>query len=131
MLVRSVANAGRLPWARRRDGDKTTLHLEDGPAYHHVKDCTTNNFPLAFKGAAPRLEWKALMDEAKQLGGTSLPKKQPGMLDEDFLKTLHHVLLEIRVEEGAMNMVRLVPAYPEMLCLTGLQTQLLAEHEIG
>jgi len=31
-----------------------------------------------------------------QLGDTSLPAEQPEMVDEDLLKTLHHVLLEVR-----------------------------------
>jgi multifunctional methyltransferase subunit TRM112 len=29
------------------------------------------------------------------VGDTSLPLEQPEMLDDDFLKTLHHVLLEV------------------------------------
>ena len=50
----------------------------------HVKGCTTNNFPLLFKdvqielreaefneeflrGFAPRIEWSALVDSAKQV----------------------------------------------------------------
>ncbi|THG97904.1 hypothetical protein EW145_g7518 [Phellinidium pouzarii] len=95
----------------------------------HVKGCTTNNFPLVFKdvqielreaefnedflrGFAPRLEWKALVGAAKQLGDTSLPEEQPEMLDEDFLKALHHVLLEIHVEEGAMVCQNCEHVYP-------------------
>ncbi|KAI5118480.1 hypothetical protein M0805_003512 [Coniferiporia weirii] len=111
----------------------------------HVKGCTSNNFPLAFKdvqielreaefnedflrGFAPRLEWKALVDAAKQLGDTSLPEEQPEMLDEDFLKTLHHVLLEIHVEEGAMVCQNCGHVYPVK---SGIPNMLLAEHEIG
>jgi len=30
-----------------------------------------------------------------QLGDMSLPLEQPEMLDDDFLKNLHHVLLEV------------------------------------
>ncbi len=30
-----------------------------------------------------------------QVGDTSLPLEQPEMLDDDFLKSLHHVLLEV------------------------------------
>jgi multifunctional methyltransferase subunit TRM112 len=29
------------------------------------------------------------------VGDTSLPLEQPEMLDDDFLKALHHVLLEV------------------------------------
>lgn len=32
----------------------------------------------------------------RKLGDTSLPNQPPEMLDDDFLKTLHHVLLEVR-----------------------------------
>ena len=32
-----------------------------------------------------------------QVGDTSLPLEQPEMLDDDFLKALHHVLLEVIV----------------------------------
>ncbi|KAJ4483417.1 hypothetical protein J3R30DRAFT_1777434 [Lentinula aciculospora] len=78
----------------------------------HVKGCTSNNFPLQFqdvqielreadynadflKAFLPKLEWKALVDSARKLGDTSLPLEQPEMLDNDFLKNLHHVLLEV------------------------------------
>lgn len=97
----------------------------------HVKGCTSNNFPLEFKdvqielreaefnpdflrGFMPKIEWKALVDAARQvrfirycalgmladpcfqLGDTSLPQEQPEMLDDEFLKSLHHVLFEVR-----------------------------------
>ncbi|KAJ7793979.1 hypothetical protein B0H14DRAFT_2202904, partial [Mycena olivaceomarginata] len=77
-----------------------------------VKGCTSNNFPLEFKdvqvvlresefnpdflrGLIPKIEWTALVGAARELGDTSLPDQPPEMLDEDFLKTLHHVLLEV------------------------------------
>src|SRR5262245_52966549 len=98
----------------------------------HVKNCTSNNFPLGFqdvsemeirqaefngdflRGFLPKIEWRALVDASRQvrftslrliqssepilvkLGDTSLPMEQPEMLDDDFLRTLHHVLLEVR-----------------------------------
>jgi hypothetical protein len=37
-----------------------------------------------------------LTDSCSQLGDTSLPLEQPEMLDDDFLKSLHHVLFEVR-----------------------------------
>lgn len=97
----------------------------------HVKGCNANNFPLQFKnvqielreaefnpeflkGFMPKIEWKALVDAARevskivinygvnsldscllQLGDTTLPLTQPEMLDDEFLKNLHHVLLEV------------------------------------
>lgn len=133
----------------------------------HVKNCNSNNFPLEFKNARvelveaefnpdflrvflPKIEWKALVDTARQvrlfdqiffilvdlslvlqLGDTSLPEEQPEMVDDDFLKALHHVLLEVRsylpketnhplmnycmqihVEEGAMVCPNCKHEYP-------------------
>ncbi|KAH9840616.1 uncharacterized protein C8Q71DRAFT_701293 [Rhodofomes roseus] len=95
----------------------------------HVKGCTSNNFPLQFKdvqvelreaefnpdflrGFIPRLEWGALVDAARQLGDTSLPAEPPEMLDDDFLQKLHHVLLEVHIEEGAMICPNCNHVYP-------------------
>ncbi|KAF4622634.1 hypothetical protein D9613_009276 [Agrocybe pediades] len=111
----------------------------------HAKDCNTNNFPLQFKdvqleireadfnpeflkGFMPKIEWKALVETAIQLGDTSLPLEQPEMLDEEFLKNLHHVLLEIHVEEGSMTCPNCKHVYP---ISNGIPNMLLAEHEIG
>ncbi|KAJ3937491.1 MAG: hypothetical protein NXY57DRAFT_981064 [Lentinula lateritia] len=111
----------------------------------HVKGCTSNNFPLQFQNAQielreadfntdflknflPKLEWKALVDSAKDLGDTSLPLEQPEMLDDEFLKNLHHVLLEIHVEEGSMTCPNCKHSYP---ISNGIPNMLLAEHEIG
>ncbi|KAG2023886.1 trm112 [Coprinopsis cinerea AmutBmut pab1-1] len=111
----------------------------------HVKNCTSNNFPLQFKdvqleireaefnpeflkGFLPKIEWKALVDSARQLGNTSLPNEQPEMFDDEFLKNLHHVLLEIHVEEGAMVCPNCKHEYP---ISSGIPNMLLAEHEIA
>ncbi|KAJ6631008.1 hypothetical protein B0H10DRAFT_1773571 [Mycena sp. CBHHK59/15] len=111
----------------------------------HVKGCTTNNFPLEFKdvqivlresefnpvflrGFMPKIEWSALIGAARQLGDTSLPDQLPEMLDDEFLQTLHHVLLEIHVEEGLMICPNCQHNYP---ISNGIPNMLLAEHEIG
>ncbi|KIY50815.1 Trm112p-domain-containing protein [Fistulina hepatica ATCC 64428] len=111
----------------------------------HAKGCTTNNFPLQLKdveikmreaefnaeflkGFMPKLEWKALVDTARELGDTSLPLEQPEMLDDDFLKNLHHVLLEMHIEEGVMICPNCGHNYP---ISNGIPNMLLAEHEIG
>ncbi|KAH9925045.1 Trm112p-domain-containing protein [Epithele typhae] len=111
----------------------------------HAKGCTSNNFPLRFKDVAvelrdadfnadflrgflPRLEWPALVNAARELGDTSLPAEQPEMVDDDFLKKVHHVLLEIHVEEGAMVCPNCSHVYP---ISNGIPNMLLAEHEIG
>ncbi|KAJ7510369.1 Trm112p-domain-containing protein [Mycena galericulata] len=111
----------------------------------HVKGCTSNNFPLEFKdvqvvlresefnpdflrGFIPKIEWPALIGASRELGDTSLPDQLPEMLDDDFLKALHHVLLEIHVEEGIMVCPNCKHNYP---ISNGIPNMLLAEHEIG
>ncbi|KAF9220707.1 Trm112p-domain-containing protein [Gyrodon lividus] len=111
----------------------------------HVKGCTSNNFPLIFQDVQielqeaefntdfvtnilPRLEWGALVDAAKLVGDTSLPPERPEMMDDDLLKNIHHVLLEIHVVEGAMICPNCKHSYP---ISNGIPNMLLAEHEIG
>ncbi|TRM58078.1 hypothetical protein BD626DRAFT_189128 [Schizophyllum amplum] len=111
----------------------------------HVKGCTSNNFPLRFsdvqielrdaefnpeflRGFLPKLEWQALVDAAKELGDTSLPNEIPEMMDDEFLQALHHVLLEIHVEEGAMTCQNCGHKYP---ISNGIPNMLLAENEIA
>ncbi|KAJ1304860.1 hypothetical protein OPQ81_005994 [Rhizoctonia solani] len=98
----------------------------------HAKNCTSNNFPLKFKDAHLCLGWSggALVDTARQLGDESLPEMQPapGTEDQEFLQKLHHVLLEIHVEEGAMICPNCGHAY---MIMQGIPNMLLAEHEIA
>ncbi|KAA1476382.1 Trm112p-domain-containing protein [Dentipellis sp. KUC8613] len=111
----------------------------------HAKNCNTNNFPLQLqdvqvalreaefnpdflRGFLPRIEWPALVGAARQLGDTSLPLEQPEMIDDDFLKHLHHVLLEIHIDEGAMVCPNCKHVYP---ISSGIPNMLLAENEIG
>ncbi|TFK61307.1 Trm112p-domain-containing protein [Pluteus cervinus] len=111
----------------------------------HAKGCTSNNFPLRFENARvelreaefngdflqgflPKIEWNALVDTAKQLGDTSLPPEQPEMTDDEFLKNLHHVLMEIHVEEGVMICPNCSRNYP---ISNGIPNMLLADYEIA
>ncbi|KAI0246245.1 Trm112p-domain-containing protein [Lactifluus subvellereus] len=111
----------------------------------HAKGCTTNNFPLKFsnvklalrevdfnpdflRGFLPRIEWDALIQASREIGDMSLPPERPEMLDDDLLKQLHHVLLEIHVDEGLMTCPNCGHVYP---VLNGIPNMLLAEHEIG
>ncbi|KAL1755515.1 hypothetical protein FB107DRAFT_274814 [Schizophyllum commune] len=111
----------------------------------HVKGCTSNNFPLRFsdvqielrdadfnpdflRGFLPKIEWQALVDAAKELGDTSLPNEIPEMMDDEFLQALHHVLLEIHVEEGVMTCPNCRHKYP---ISNGIPNMLLAENEIA
>lgn len=111
----------------------------------HAKGCTTNNFPLKLqdvtvemretefnpefvRGFLPRLEWKALVHAALELGDKSLPEEMPEMVDDEFLQKLHHVLLEIHIDEGAMVCPNCGHVYP---IANGIPNMLLAEHEIA
>jgi len=111
----------------------------------HAKGCTTNNFPLKLqdvsievreaefnpdfvRGFLSRIEWKALVTAARELGDASLPEEMPEMVDDEFLKKLHHVLLEIHVEDGAMVCPNCEHVYP---IANGIPNMLLAEHEIA
>ncbi|KAF8634671.1 hypothetical protein AX15_000772 [Amanita polypyramis BW_CC] len=111
----------------------------------HAKGCTSNNFPLQLEDVQieireadfnpdfirnfiPKIEWKALVDTARQVGDTSLPLESPEMLDDETLKDLNHVLLEIHIEEGAMICPNCKHKYP---ISNGIPNMLLAEHEIA
>lgn len=88
----------------------------------HARTCTqtSNNFPLRFeqitklelieadfneafvRGFLPKVDWDALVSAARSLGsdvGEGLPKAAPDlddpMLDQELLKKVHHVLLEV------------------------------------
>ncbi|KAH9938762.1 Trm112p-domain-containing protein [Epithele typhae] len=112
----------------------------------HAKGCTSNNCPLRFKAVV----WPALVDAARELRDTSLPAKQPEMVDDGFLKKTHHVLLEVRtvspfvlhartdpyvhrasyihVEDGVLVCANCSHLYP---ISHGILNMLLAENEIG
>jgi multifunctional methyltransferase subunit TRM112 len=82
----------------------------------HAASCEApNNFPLAFRdaqisvkeaefnpdflrGFLPKIDWKALVQAAKSLGEDVLPEMEPDAShwDDEKLKDLHHVLLEVR-----------------------------------
>jgi multifunctional methyltransferase subunit TRM112 len=82
------------------------------------------------RGFMPKIEWKALVSSARQLGDISLPEEPPeiGAESEELLKKLHHVLLEIHVEEGEMICPNCRHVYR---ISSGIPNMLLAEHEIG
>lgn len=112
----------------------------------HSRNCTqtSNNFPLqcrqvtlevqeteyneAFlRGFLPKLDWEALVKTAKELGDSSLPDASPDindpMMEEDVLKRLHHVLLEVRCLQdsgGVMGVDRrlLLPCLAEHRCMS-------------
>jgi len=111
----------------------------------HVRNCTKDNFPLVFsnvelvirpapenydfiKRFLPKLEWTALVDTARSLGDETLPDEQPEVWTDEQLKALHHVLMEMHVEEGNMTCRGCGHIYP---ISNGIPNMLLAEHEVG
>ncbi|KAK9899004.1 Trm112p-domain-containing protein [Cystobasidium minutum MCA 4210] len=120
----------------------------------HARSCNApTNFPLQLKDVSSlevieaeqnfdfltgliegsKLDYKALVGAAKQLGDTTLPDEEPAAftdvekLDEELLQKLHHVLLELHVQEGAM----VCPSCSHVYNIkAGIPNMLLAEHEI-
>ncbi|PWN90235.1 Trm112p-domain-containing protein [Acaromyces ingoldii] len=121
----------------------------------HARTCTqtSNNFPLRFeqitklelieadfneafvRGFLPKVDWDALVSAARSLGsdvGEGLPKSAPDlddpMLDQELLKKVHHVLLEMHIVEGQM----LCPNCSHVFQIrNGIPNMLLAEHELA
>ena len=71
---------------------------------HKVEEVDTDFDPDFLRNIWPRIEWGALKEAAESMGMTGLPAEvSPEMLqDDEFLQQLHHALLEIVLEEGAL-----------------------------
>ncbi|XP_053576024.1 multifunctional methyltransferase subunit TRM112-like protein [Bombina bombina] len=77
----------------------------------------------------PKLEWGAFVEAADSLGHSSdLPRElQTGYEDnEDFLKKVHHVLLEVEVIEGALKCPESGTEFP---ITRGIPNMLINEEE--
>ena len=80
-----------------------------------------------------KLEWNALVETAKALGhGKNLPFDISGKEDElcqneEFLKDMHHVLLEIEVMEGNLVCPETGRKFP---ITKGIPNMLLKEDEV-
>eukprot|EP00244_Chara_vulgaris_P010344 TRINITY_DN4731_c0_g1_i2.p3 TRINITY_DN4731_c0_g1~~TRINITY_DN4731_c0_g1_i2.p3 ORF type:complete len:123 (+),score=25.52 TRINITY_DN4731_c0_g1_i2:436-804(+) len=77
----------------------------------------------------PKLDWKALYETALSLDLDELPEQaEPSMLeDEAFLQKLHHVLLEVNLEEGALVCPETGRRFPVS---KGIPNMLLNEDEV-
>ncbi|KAM8940339.1 multifunctional methyltransferase subunit TRM112-like protein isoform 2-T2 [Pelodytes ibericus] len=73
----------------------------------------------------PKVEWAALVDAAQ---GVNLPRElQAGYEDdEEFLKKVHHVLLEVEVLEGALKCPESGTEFP---ITRGIPNMLINEEE--
>jgi multifunctional methyltransferase subunit TRM112 len=110
----------------------------------HVKNC--NTFPLHFEDVElattetefnpeflvnflPRLDWPTLVQTALELGITTLPTQPPQdpSQEEEFLKSLHHVLMEIKVESGVLRCRSCQRGFP---ISNGIANMLLHDDEV-
>ncbi|GAA94668.1 uncharacterized protein L969DRAFT_94699 [Mixia osmundae IAM 14324] len=121
-----------------------------------LQNCTTvEDRPVDFnpdflRGFLPKLEWPALLRASRQLGDASLPEQPPASFtlshttastedamqtekatssedEEEVLKKLHHVLLELHVIDGEMTCPSCHRVFP---IKSGIPNMLLAEHEL-
>lgn len=110
------------------------------------KQCKGNNFPLAIKDAQlsqsadstdynphfiirmmDRIDWPALVSTSHALGLAVFPEELPNSPDEDFLRQLHQVLLECRIEQGSMVCPGCARVYP---IIDSIPNMLLTEDEV-
>nr|BAD43792.1 hypothetical protein [Arabidopsis thaliana]BAD43819.1 hypothetical protein [Arabidopsis thaliana] len=78
-----------------------------------------------------KIEWKALVEGARSMGYAELPEESPDAAvlksDEPFLKKLHHALLELHLEEGALVCPETGRKFPVN---KGIPNMLLHEDEV-
>ncbi|CAH9103172.1 unnamed protein product [Cuscuta epithymum] len=78
-----------------------------------------------------KLEWKALVEAARTMGYAELPEDADAaasMLEsEEFLQKIHHALLEIHLEEGALVCPQTGRKFPVS---KGIPNMLLHEDEV-
>ncbi|KAI9439007.1 Trm112p-domain-containing protein, partial [Lactarius indigo] len=121
----------------------------------HAKDCTTNNFspkfndvkptlyavdfnPYFLRGFFPRIEWDALVRASREVEDMSLPFERPEMLDDDLLKQLHHMFLEVCAKflvfafrtQPSLSITFLNCGHVYLIS-DGIPNMLLSEHRIG
>ncbi|XP_075043755.1 multifunctional methyltransferase subunit TRM112-like protein [Mixophyes fleayi] len=77
----------------------------------------------------PKLEWEAFVETAESLGhGSGLTRELSSGFenDEEFLKKVHHVLLEVEVIEGALKCPESGTEFP---ITRGIPNMLINEEE--
>ncbi|VFQ81346.1 unnamed protein product [Cuscuta campestris] len=92
--------------------------------------------PVDFKGdfirnLFPKIDWTALVEASRSLGYAELPENADAaasMLEsEEFLQKVHHALLEIHLEEGALVCPETGRKFPVS---KGIPNMLLHEDEV-
>ncbi|CAL8469001.1 g8542 [Coccomyxa elongata] len=69
-----------------------------------VQEVDADYDPDFLRHIFPRLEWKALCEAAATMGAPGLPEEvtEEMLQDDEFLRSFHHALLELVLEEGAL-----------------------------
>jgi multifunctional methyltransferase subunit TRM112 len=77
----------------------------------------------------PKLEWKALRQTASEMGIAELPEVPPPAPEEDeaFLRSLHALVMDVHVVEGALVCPNCARSYP---IKKGIPNMLLREDEL-
>ncbi|EPS74173.1 hypothetical protein M569_00583 [Genlisea aurea] len=85
--------------------------------------------PDFLKNMFSKIEWNALVEASRTLGYSDLPENSdPSMLDSDaFLRSFHHALLELHLEEGALVCPETGRKFPVS---KGIPNMLLHEDEV-
>lgn len=80
-------------------------------------------------GILPRIDWRALRATAAELGIAALPEALPESYATDvgFLKSVHTLILEVHVTEGALVCGNCQRVYP---IVKGIPNMLLNEDEV-
>ncbi|KAL0699855.1 hypothetical protein Bca4012_055977 [Brassica carinata] len=120
---------------------------------HNMLSCNikgvTNGFPLKIEAEKviekevdfnpdflrhmfAKIEWKALVEATRSMGYAELPEDSPDAAaidsaDETFLRKLHHALLELHLEEGALVCPETGRKFPVS---KGIPNMLLHEDEV-
>lgn len=120
---------------------------------HNMLSCNikgvTNGFPLKIESVKviekevdfspdflrhmfAKIQWKALVEGARSMGYAELPEDSPDAselesADETFLRKLHHALLELHLEEGALVCPETGRKFPVN---KGIPNMLLHEDEV-
>ncbi|XP_074380810.1 multifunctional methyltransferase subunit TRM112 homolog A-like [Apium graveolens] len=86
--------------------------------------------PVFLKNMFAKLEWKPLVEASRTMGYFELPEDVSDLSvleSEEFLQKLHHALLEIHLEEGALVCPETGRKFPVQ---KGIPNMMLHEDEV-
>eukprot|EP01118_Nematostelium_gracile_P019820 TRINITY_DN9350_c0_g1_i2.p1 TRINITY_DN9350_c0_g1~~TRINITY_DN9350_c0_g1_i2.p1 ORF type:complete len:139 (+),score=25.77 TRINITY_DN9350_c0_g1_i2:55-417(+) len=109
----------------------------------NVKGCSAKNYPLHIKATQlvntpsdfnpefithmiPKLDWPSLVLACKDLN-IVIPEQLPTNLDQDTLKKMHDILVDVHIQEGSMVCSNCSREFP---ITNGVPNMLLTEDEV-